>query len=171
MPFLPFVYGYPSSSPRAHCTPNKSVPTLRYTHKHGPIYIYIYTNHACRHLPSAVPWISEDHLFDVTKLPPLSLSMNCANTVTKRLQCWQNCLTNFHLQMNCKQHVLWVQGLTLFIVLWSAHLWPPSTKETCLAAYAKLTNITSVSIPVSSVSCNSYWCSESCKNKIPWCHI
>ena len=31
MPFLPFVYGYPSSSPRAHCTPNKSVPTLRYT--------------------------------------------------------------------------------------------------------------------------------------------
>ena len=23
--------GYPSSSPRAHCTPNKSVPTLRYT--------------------------------------------------------------------------------------------------------------------------------------------
>ena len=38
MPFLPFVYGYPSSSPHAHCTPNKSVPTLRYTHRHGPIY-------------------------------------------------------------------------------------------------------------------------------------
>ena len=38
MPFLPFVYGYPSSSPRAHCTPNKSVPTLRYTHRHGHIY-------------------------------------------------------------------------------------------------------------------------------------
>ena len=30
-----------------HCTPNKSVPTLRYTR---------------RHLPSAVPWISEDRL-------------------------------------------------------------------------------------------------------------
>ena len=33
-------YGYPSSCPRAHCTPNKSVPTLRYTRRHGPIYIY-----------------------------------------------------------------------------------------------------------------------------------
>ena len=31
---------YPSSCPRAHCTPNKSVPTLRYTRRHGPIYIY-----------------------------------------------------------------------------------------------------------------------------------
>ena len=37
----------PSSSPRARCTPNKSVPTLRYTR---------------RLLPSAVPWISEDRL-------------------------------------------------------------------------------------------------------------
>ena len=53
-----FVYGYPSSSPRAHCTPNKSVPTLRYTRRPGPVY----TGHACRHLPSAVPWISEDRL-------------------------------------------------------------------------------------------------------------
>ena len=26
------------------------------------IYIYIYTGHACKHLLSAVPWISEDHL-------------------------------------------------------------------------------------------------------------
>ena len=31
MPFLPFVYGYRSSSPRARCTPNWSVPTLHYT--------------------------------------------------------------------------------------------------------------------------------------------
>ena len=38
MPFLPFVYGYPSSSPCAHCMPNKSVPALRYTRGHGPIY-------------------------------------------------------------------------------------------------------------------------------------
>ena len=37
MPFLPFVYGYPSSSPHAHCTPNKSVPTLCYTHRPGPV--------------------------------------------------------------------------------------------------------------------------------------
>ena len=58
--FPAFVYGYPSSCPRAHCTPNKSVPTLRYTRKHGPIY----TGHACRHLPSAVPWISEDRLLE-----------------------------------------------------------------------------------------------------------
>ena len=36
--FLPFFNGYPSSCPRAHCTPNKSVPTLRYTRRHGPIY-------------------------------------------------------------------------------------------------------------------------------------
>ena len=34
--FSVFVYGYPSSCPRAHCTPNKSAPTLRYTRRHGP---------------------------------------------------------------------------------------------------------------------------------------
>ena len=56
--FFAFVYGYPSSRPRAQCTPNKSVTTLRYTRRHGPVY----TGHACRHLPSAVPWISEDRL-------------------------------------------------------------------------------------------------------------
>ena len=56
--FSVFVYGYPSSCPRAHCTPNKSAPTLRYNRRPGPIY----TGHACRHLPSAVPWISEDRL-------------------------------------------------------------------------------------------------------------
>ena len=38
MPYLPFVYGYPSSSPRAHCNPHKSVPTLRYTRRHGPVH-------------------------------------------------------------------------------------------------------------------------------------
>ena len=62
--FSAFVYGYPSSCPCAHCTPNKSVPTLRYTRRHGPVY----TGHACRHLPSAVPWISEDHLLWLIKL-------------------------------------------------------------------------------------------------------
>ena len=56
--FSAFVYGYLSSCPRAHCTPNKSVPTLRYTRRPGPVY----TGHAGRHLPSAVPWISEDRL-------------------------------------------------------------------------------------------------------------
>ena len=28
--------------------------------------LYIYTNHACKHLPSAVSWISEDRLFTAT---------------------------------------------------------------------------------------------------------
>ena len=51
--FSAFVDGYSSSCPRAHCTPNKSAPTLRYTRRPG----------ANRHLPSAVPWISEDRLF------------------------------------------------------------------------------------------------------------
>ena len=38
---------------------------VRDTRRPGPIYIYIYiyTGHDCRHLPSAVPWISEDRLF------------------------------------------------------------------------------------------------------------
>ena len=58
MPFLPFVYGYLSSSPCAHCTPNKSMPTLHYSRRPGPIY----TGHACRHLLNTVPWISEDRL-------------------------------------------------------------------------------------------------------------
>ena len=60
--FSAFVFGYPSSSPRAHCTPNKSVPTLRYTGRPGPVY----TGHACRHLPSVVPWISEDRLLNTS---------------------------------------------------------------------------------------------------------
>ena len=42
--FSAFVYGYPSSCPRAHCTSNKSETTLRYTRRHGPVY----TGHACR---------------------------------------------------------------------------------------------------------------------------
>ena len=63
--FSAFFYGYPSSCPRAHCTPNKSVPTLRYTRRPGPVY----TGHACRHLPSAVPWISEDRLFRPCQAP------------------------------------------------------------------------------------------------------
>ena len=43
--FSAFVYGYPSSCPRAQCTPNKSVTTLRYTRRpgHGCVYIYILT--------------------------------------------------------------------------------------------------------------------------------
>ena len=63
--FSGFVYGYLSSCPCAHCTPSKSVPTLHYTHRPGPIY----TGHACRHLLSAVPWISKDCLLYPPTLP------------------------------------------------------------------------------------------------------
>ena len=37
--FSAFVYGYLSSSPHAQCTPNKSVTTLHYTRRPGPVYI------------------------------------------------------------------------------------------------------------------------------------
>ena len=33
-----------------------------YSALHPQAWTYIYTGHACRHLPSAVPWISEDRL-------------------------------------------------------------------------------------------------------------
>ena len=60
MPFLPFVYGYPSSSPRAHCIPTKAC-LLCATPAYMDLYIYIHV-HARQLLPSAVPWISEDRL-------------------------------------------------------------------------------------------------------------
>ena len=50
--FSAFVYGYLSSCPRAHCTPNKSVPTLRHTRWHGPVGTYRVQS----------PSISEDRL-------------------------------------------------------------------------------------------------------------
>ena len=56
----------------AHCTPNKSVTTLRYTRRHGPVYN---TGHACRHLPSAVPWISEDRLISARAARTNSVSV------------------------------------------------------------------------------------------------
>ena len=84
MPFLPFVYGYPSYSPRAHCTANKSVPTLRYTRRHGAtyIYIYIYMVHASRHLPSVVPWVSEDSLLPNSLLTCAAVSKTSKTTVS-----------------------------------------------------------------------------------------
>ena len=42
MLFLPFVYGYLSSCPCAHGIPNKSVPTLRYTRRHGSMPVGTY---------------------------------------------------------------------------------------------------------------------------------
>ena len=99
--FSAFVYGYPSSCPRAHCTPNKSVPTLRYTRRPGPVY----TGHVCRHLPSAVPWISEDRLlkslvciqrcrsietaFCVIFHAPLSARGPLAEDTRQRVHCYQ----------------------------------------------------------------------------------
>ena len=44
---MPILLLLPVSFPRFYCTPQQSVPTLRYTR---------------RHLPSVVPWISEDRL-------------------------------------------------------------------------------------------------------------
>ena len=64
---LPFVYGYPSSCPRAH----EGVPQQKraYSALHPQAWTYIYIHlcvyiqlHARRHLPSAVSWISEDRL-------------------------------------------------------------------------------------------------------------
>ena len=79
--FSAFAYRYPSSCPRAHCTPNKSVITLRYTCRHGPVY----TGHACRHLPSAVPWISEDRLLRarLSTHHESSPRLNSAQTIQK----------------------------------------------------------------------------------------
>ena len=38
--FSAFIYGYPSSCPRAHCTASKSVPTLRYTFAFMLLYVH-----------------------------------------------------------------------------------------------------------------------------------
>ena len=65
MLFLPFVYEYPSSCPCAHCTPTKAC-LLCATPPGMDLYIQV---HACRHLPSAVPWISEGCLFNIWQSP------------------------------------------------------------------------------------------------------
>ena len=79
--FSAFVYGYLSSCPHAHCTPNKSVTTLCYVRGPGPV---LYTGHACRHLLSAVPWISKDHLLMLVCL--VSLSWNTCSWIRHCLQ-------------------------------------------------------------------------------------
>ena len=97
MLFLPFVYGYLSSCQHAHCTPNKSVPTLRYTHRHWPIYIQL---HARRHIPSAVPWISEDHLLHTTRVQWL-----CSEAENSAV-CSCHCETpRVHLKLRCSTSV------------------------------------------------------------------
>ena len=58
MPFLPFVYGYPSS-PHVLTVPPTKACLLCATPADMDLYIQVY---ACRHLLSAVPWISEDRL-------------------------------------------------------------------------------------------------------------
>ena len=57
--FSAFVYGYPSSCPRAHCTPQQK---RDYSALHPQAWTCIYTGHACRHLPSAAQWISDYRL-------------------------------------------------------------------------------------------------------------
>ena len=56
------------------------MPTLRYTHRLGPIY----TGHACRHLPSAVPWISEDRLLSLSRLYVNRSDVRMASGALKR---------------------------------------------------------------------------------------
>ena len=62
--FSAFVYGYPSSCPLAHCTPNKSVTTLRYTRRPGPIYIQAMPVGTYRvqspGFPKIVNWMKEE---------------------------------------------------------------------------------------------------------------
>ena len=67
MPILPFVYGYPSSSPRAHCISTKACLFCA-TPAGMDLHIQV---HARRLLPSAVPWSSEDRL-----LPAVQCSVN-----------------------------------------------------------------------------------------------
>ena len=99
--FSAFVYGYPSSCPRAHCTPYKSVPTLRYTRRHGPIY----TGHACRHLPSAVPWISEDHLFACFTSNATRVTYKTRNRLdTAQQPCQFQVQSSVKVHFDCRRH-------------------------------------------------------------------
>ena len=58
--FSAFCYVYPSSSPRAHCIPNKSATPAGMDLDRQV--------HARRLLPSAVPWISEGRLLPLLHL-------------------------------------------------------------------------------------------------------
>ena len=71
MPFLPLFTGI------RHLAHVLTVPQQKRAysalHPQAWTYIYdIYTGHACRHLPSAVPWISEDRLFGIRVYGPLT---------------------------------------------------------------------------------------------------
>ena len=109
--FSAFVYGYPSSCPCAHCTPNKSVPTLRYTRRHGPVY----TGRACRHLPSAVPWISEDRLLAVRTLQRVLPSLPACGHYVSWLTYRPLCIKR---QMYCKH------SLTALRRIWVSRFGP-----------------------------------------------
>ena len=87
MPFLPFVYGYPSSCPR---TQQKPPPTKAWLLCATPAGMDLYTGHACRHLSSAVPWISEDRLLDFWLGGARASRTLCKADVTATG--WLNCL-------------------------------------------------------------------------------
>ena len=76
--FSAFVYGYPSSCPRAHCTPNKRVPTLRYTRRHGPVYTGGFP-----WISSGFPWISEDRLLNKFVIQKIKDIFLCSSIL-----CW-----------------------------------------------------------------------------------
>ena len=71
--FSAFVYGYPSSCPCAHCTPNKSVTTLRYTRRHE---LWALNRHLwCLFLPL---FMGIRHLAHVLTVPPTKVWLLCA---------------------------------------------------------------------------------------------
>ena len=63
MPSLPLFTGIRHLHAHVLAVPPTKACLLCATPASMDLYIYIYTSHACRHLPSAVPWISEDRLF------------------------------------------------------------------------------------------------------------
>ena len=59
--FSAFVYGVSVILPTCSVYPQQK---RDYSALHPQAWTCIYTVHACRHLPSAVPWISKDRLLD-----------------------------------------------------------------------------------------------------------
>ena len=74
--FSALVYGYPSSCPRAHCTPNKSVITLRYTRRHGPVYIYIQAMPVDTYRVQSPGFPTEDRLLITSENHPKNKNKN-----------------------------------------------------------------------------------------------
>ena len=102
--FSAFFTGIHPPSSWAHCTPNKSVPTLRFTN---------------RHLLSAVPWFSEDGLFTAEGLSvPCIPSSSLSNQLIK-----QTSLLHLHTDEHLQHHLTQM----IFIVKEYYHTFKMST--------------------------------------------